>query len=328
MVARGWAVRGGAVLAAAVALCAASPSEAQTYPARPIHMILPHPAGGPADGPARGIAQVLNAALGQPVVVDNKPGATGIVGMEACKRSPPDGYTVCITNTAVISLNPFIHANLPYDPLADFDPVIMIGYVDDALMANRSVPANSVAELFAMARAKPGTISWASFGYGSPGHLYTAWLRQQMNVSFNHVPYKLSVQVITALVAGEVQVATHPIGPSLEHLRAGTIKALAVTGDRHSKYLPDTPSFKEVGIDLNFRTWIGMFVPAGTSPEIVQKLNVETAKVLADPGYQAQVLARQTIEPAGGSVDWFRAFLREDRQRYAELTRIAELKPE
>lgn len=315
-------------LCAALGMALAATAYAESYPTKPIRMILPHPAGGPADGPARGIAQALSTVFGQPVVVDNKPGATGIVGMEACARAAPDGHTVCITNTAVISLNPFIHANLPYQPLRDFDPVILIGYVDDLLLAHNSVPANSVAELFALARAKPNTVTWASFGYGSPGHLYVEWLRNRLGVPFNHVPYKASVQVLTAVVAGEVQVATHVIGPSLEQIRAGTIKALAVTGDRRSVFLPDVPSFQEVGIDLQFRTWIGMFVPAGTPPAIVGRLNRETGKILADPAYQAQYLSKQTIEPAGGSPDSFAAFLQRDRDRYAELTRIADLKPE
>lgn len=316
-------------LAAMLACLPAAPAaNAQAYPSRPVRMIVPHPVSGPADTPARGISQALGAVFGQPFVVDNRPGANGIVGMEACAKAAPDGHTLCVTNNGVISLNPFVHSRLPYEPLRDYAPVILIGYLDSALAVNGSVPANSVKDLFDLARAAPGTITWGTFGYGSSAHLVIEWLRNGMGVAFNHIPYKTSAQALAAVVSGEVQVVLHSAAPVARQAQAGRVKALAVTGDKRSMFLPGTPSFKELGIEMQFRNWIGMFAPAGTPKEIVHRLNMEIERLLADPKFGEQYLTAQTLEAAGGSPEDFGAFLKADRDMYARLARIAGVKIE
>jgi len=311
-------------IALSIAALAGSPAaQSQTYPAKPVRIIVPVSPGGALDTMARAISPRLSQALGQPVVVDNRPGANTIIGLEACARSAPDGYTSCLSNSDGISYNPHLHSRLPYDPPRDFAPVINIGYIETLFAAGASFPAGSVPELLELARSRPGTIAWSSFGNGSIGHLYIEWLKSRTGAQFIHVPYKGAAPALTALLAGEVQVSLVSAGQGIPQVKAGKIKPLAVIGSRRSAQLPEVPTFQELGLELQVRSWLGIFAPAGTPKEIVRRLNTEIAKILSDPAFREQNLTGRAIVPVGDSPENFADFLRADREIAARLVKIA-----
>ena len=288
---------------------------AQTYPARPVRVIVPSGAGGNNDVTTRGLAQALADSLGQPFVVDNRGGAEGIIGAEACARAAPDGYTLCSTAINVMTFTPVLRRKLPYDTERDFSPVAHQGYLDAVIVAHPSLPATSVAELIALAKAKPDAISWATFGPNTSSFYYMEWLRRTRAAPFLHVPYKTSPQSHTANIAGEVMVNLYGAGLAVAPIKAGKLRALAVTGDRRSVLLPDVPSFKEAGIDLPIRTWYGLFAPAGTPRDIVQRLNSETQRVMAQPGFVEKFLTAVGLShPGAMTPEEFAAFLKRDRK--------------
>ncbi len=319
------AVRMAAVLLMTVGLVAPPGVRAQDSPAKPVRIIVPHQVGVASDLIARGMGQALSQKWGQPFVVENRVAANGIVGLEYLARSAPDGYTLGVTNMGAISINPAIYAKLSFDPLKDFAPVANIGAQDIVLMVHPSVPANTMQELIALAKAKPGGLTWASLGYGSHQHITVEWFRTR-GVDFHHVPYKSGPQATTAIVAGEVQILQIGTGQSVPMVRAGKLKAIAVTNSARSSFIPEVPSFKEAGLDWAVTTWNGVFAPGATPREIVRRLNSEINGLLVDPGFKAKVLAGSMIEAAGGTPEEFAAFLKTDRQRFAEVARLASIR--
>lgn len=301
--------------------------QAQPYPSKPVHVIIPGAAGAPPDVMARAMAPMLQQATGQPFVVENRVGANGILGMEAFSRSSPDGYTLMVANGAPVTLNQFFYTKLPYDS-RDLAPVINIGVIAAAIAAHASVPANGFRELIDLARQKPDTVIWANWGSGSFPDLYRAWAQNTYNVVFRDVPYKTPDQAMNALVAGEVNVLLNTPGLFAPHVRAGKLKALATIGPRRSVHLPDTPSFGELGIDLDFRGWVGAFGPPGTPADIVQKMNAEMGKLVRDPAFVAKFLTPASVEAVGGTPEEFAAFLKKDRETAARLTKLANVKPQ
>jgi tripartite-type tricarboxylate transporter receptor subunit TctC len=297
---------------------------AQSYPAKPVRVIVPHQVGGGSDVLARSIGASLSTKLGQPFVVENSVAANGIVGLERCARSAPDGYTVCISNMGAISINPAIYSKLPYEPLKDFAPVANLGAQDIVLMVHPSVPASSMNELIALAKSKPGALSWASLGIGSHQHIAVEWFKSR-GVDFLHVPYKSGPQAVTAAVAGEVQVVQIGSGQAVAMVKAGKLKPLAITAATRSSFLPEVPSYKELGLDLFVTTWNGAFVPAGTPREVVRLLNNEMNALLSDRPFRS-MLEKAMIEPGGGTPEEFAAFLRADRQRFADIARTANIR--
>ena len=314
----------GLALAASLAL---HPAWAQTYPSKPVRILVPSAAGAPPDFMARAMAPLLYQAMGQPFVVENRVGANGIVGMEQFFRSAPDGYTILVVNGAPVTLNPFFYHKLPYEP-RDLQPVINIGVIAAAIAEHASVSANSFKELIELARQKPDTLIWANWGSGSFPDLYRAWAQNTFGVVFREVPYKTPDQAMSALAAGEVQVLLNTPGLFAPHVKAGKLKALATIGPKRSSHLPDTPSFGELGFDLDFRGWVGSFAPPGTPREIVQRLNAEMGKLVADPAFVARYLTAASVEPVGGTPEEFAAFLKKDRETAAQLTRLANVKPQ
>lgn len=309
----------------------ASEAQAQSYPTKPVRIIRPHPPGAPGDTNTRGIAQALSQTLGQSFVIENRVGGEGIIGAEACARAAPDGYTLCGTDSYVISLNPTLRAKLPYDPLRDFAPVVHQGFLDAALLVHPSVPANSLNELLELAKSRRETMSWASWGLSSSSHLFIEWLKNARGIAFYNVPYKSATQAVQGLVGGQVQVAIYGAGLALPMVKAGKLRALAVTGDRRSSLLPNLPSFREAGFDIWIRAWYGIFAPMGTSKEIVQRLNAEIVKVQADLAFRDKFMAAIGLEhaaPAGATPEEFAAFLKTDREMYSRLVRTAGIKPE
>ncbi len=317
-----------ALLAATLAMPAA---HGQGYPAKPVRVIEPHPAGSILDNLARAFTQNLSQSFGQPFVVENRAGAEGMIGMEACVKAPADGYTLCITDSLVISLNPVVRAKLPYDPPRDLAPIGHFGFLNSAVIVQPSLPVNSMSELLELAKAKPGVITWGTWGVTSLSNLYIEWLKNARGISFYNVPYKGAVLAAQGVLGGQVQVALWGVGAVAPLAKAGKLKALAVVGETRSLVMPQLPTLKESGIDPVLRAWFGLFAPAGTPADIVQRLNAAVAKAMADPGFRERFLLSQGFEiapPAGGSVGDFGAFLRSDRAMYEQLVKVTGVKAE
>jgi len=270
------------------------PVHAQNYPVRPVRMIVPFSPGGATDVPARILAQRLSEALGHQIVIDNRPGAGGVLGADAVAKAPPDGYTLLLTATThVISAS--LYKKLPYDAIRDFAPVMLIGSGPNVLAVHPSLPAKNVRELIALAKARPGKIDYASSGNGSAQHLFGALFMSLADIRMMHIPYKGSAPATTDLIAGQVSVGFPGIALVLPHTKAGRLRALAVTSAERSKAMPDVPSIAEAGLPGYAATlWLGLLAPRGTPPEIVQKLYDEIAKVLRQPEVERAYLATGT----------------------------------
>ena len=306
-------------LAASLALAQA---HAQGYPVRAVRIIVPHGAGGPADVPPRGIAQSLGQILGKPFVIENREGADGVIGAEVCAKAPADGYTLCSTTSSVITLNPAIHTQLPYDPPRDFVPLVYFGASNNALLVHPSMAVNSVKELVELARAKPDLITWGGMASTGTGSVVLNWLKNSLGASFYQIPYKSTVQAMQATVSGSVQVMAYAVGPSAGLVKAGKLKALAMVGGRRSPLLPEVPSMKELGYDFEYSSWFGMFAPAKTPQDIVRRLNADMGKLLVDPQFSAKFLGTQGIDVddlTGRSPEEFAAFLKADRDNVAKI---------
>jgi tripartite-type tricarboxylate transporter receptor subunit TctC len=320
-------IAGWRVLAACASLIASNCVLAQSWPAKPIRIIVPFQVVGASGTPARGLAEFLPQVLGQPIVVENRPGSNGVIGMELCAKSAPDGYTFCVTNASTISSNPFIYAKLPYDPPRDFTPIVQIGRISSGFVVHPSLQVSSIKELFDLARAKPGSIAWASSGFGSSGHLYFEYFKS-IGVPFYHVPFKTIDQSALALLSGDVQAMTNSIGVVEGQVRAGKLRMIAAGEDARSPFMPDLPSYRESGFTVTLGNWVGAFAPAGTPASVIQRMNSEINKLLIDPRFRDNVLAKITMEPSGGSSQQFADFLKGDRENYARLIKAAGIKPE
>jgi tripartite-type tricarboxylate transporter receptor subunit TctC len=298
------------------------------YPSKPIRLIEPGGPGSMTDATARGVATPLSQILGQQVVIDGRTGANGILAMEACVKAPPDGYTFCLPNNSQISINPLVYASLPYDPVRDLVPVIHIANNYGAIVVHSSVPANSMRELIEYAKANPGKVNWATWGPSSFANLTLAWVQNNTGAPFYHVPYKTPMQALQSVVAGDAQVTQNNPQIAMPMIKAGKIKVLVLAGHKRFALLPDVPSFVEAGFDLDYPGWYGMFAPAGTPKPIVQRLNSEVGKLIADPKFAEKFLTPFASSPVGGTPEEFAAFLEKDRETAAKLARIANLKPQ
>ncbi len=314
------------VVVCAFALATAPAAFAQAYPAKPVRMIIPFQAGGLNDSAGRAINQSLSQLWNQPIVIENRVGANGNIGMEACGRSAPDGYTVCFPTGVVMSLNSFAYTRLPFEPL-ELVPVVHVGTLDQVITISTTVPVKSIRELVEYGRAKPGALGWASLGMGSTAHLYMEWLQARTGARFTHVPYKTSAQLLQEIVAGEVQLSTNVPATVAPQVKAGKLRALAlVTGPRGSPYLPGVPSFASEGYDLDFRNWLALYFPRGTPVELARRWNTEVNKLLADAKFEEKYFAPLSVTAGGGTPEELAAFLRKNRETAAELAKIANLR--
>jgi tripartite-type tricarboxylate transporter receptor subunit TctC len=309
----------------ALTLAATGLATAQVWPAKTVRIIVPHPAGGPVDVPARGAAQELSKVMGHPFIIENRDGADGMIGAEACARAT-DGHTVCVTASSVITINPLVREKLPYDAQRDFVPVIHMGALNSVFVANPALNANSMRELVDLAKASPGKITFATFGNASFGSIFIGWIKATRDVSFYSIPFKNTIQGLQAAVAGDVQVASYAAAAVAPLKSAGKIKAFAVTGEKRSMFLPDVPTVREAGLDFDFSAWVGMFAPSGMPREIVARLNAEVAKLFAQPLFTEQFITRigcevdsRTARPA----EDFAAFLKSDFEQTGRLIRLA-----
>ena len=315
----------GFILAAAI--CASAFS--QSWPAKPVRIVVAYPPGGGIDLMARQFADKLTPVWGQPVVVENKPGANTIVATDAVGKSAPDGYTVLMTTDATFSINPHLYAKLPFDPQRDFIPVTMLVLLQQLLVAHPSLPANTLEELVKLAKAKPGTINYASYGSGSQPHLAGEMLKNKAGIDLVHIPYKGISLAVPAVMAGEVQLTFAGIATSSAPLRSGRIKALAIGGSQRSALFPQVPTFTELGYpEVETHAWFGLFVPAGSPREAVTRIYQDTKRILDDPEFRQKQLIDRGYEVVGSSPEEFSSYMKSDSASRARAVKISGAKAE
>ena len=304
-------------------LCVAALAQAQSYPTKPIHLIVPFPPGGGNDTVARAIGQQISPELGQPVVIDNRPGAGGSVGAELAAKAAPDGYTLFLAGVGSHVVNPNLHKKLAYDPLKDFAPITLIASAPSVLVVNPKVPAQNIAEFTAYARAHPGVLNYASNGNGSAAQLAAAMYEHMAGVKMVHVPYKGIAPAMTDLMGGEVQLMFGTVVALVPHIQAGKLRALAVTGKKRSNLLPEIPTLRESGLpEYEAGSWYGIEAPAGTPRPIIEQLNAVIVKALRQPDV-ARRLATEGAEVVGSTPEEFGAHLKSELERVGKVVRAA-----
>jgi tripartite-type tricarboxylate transporter receptor subunit TctC len=315
------------LLASAMALVASFAAHAQSYPDRPIKIVVPYAAGGAVDIVARSIGQPLSAALRQPVIVDNRPGASANIGMELVAKAAPDGYTLLMASNG-IATNMALFPHLAFDGRRDFVPIAKIGYAPLVIVVPAASSVKSLKDLIAMAKAEPGKLTYASAGNGSSGHLAGELLKSAAKIDVLHIPYKGGAPAITDLL-GE-RITFMPINPVevIAHIRAGRLRALAVASDKRLPLLADVPTAAEAGLPgYEASVWWGLVAPAKTSPEIVRQLNAETNAALANPA-MANKLAELGVVVTAGTADQFAAFIKSQTELWSGVIRSAGIQPD
>jgi tripartite-type tricarboxylate transporter receptor subunit TctC len=314
-------------LAAALLVAGTTPSFAE-YPDHAIQIVVPYTPGGTVDLLARALGPRLTAAWAQPVVILNRPGAGGSVGAELAAKSAPDGYTLFISTNSPLTTNLALYPSLGYEPLRDFEPVILAGENSLVLAANPKLPVKSANDLIELAKRRPGELNAATSGNGSTGHLSLATFNKQAGVSITHVPYRGGVPGLTAAIAGEVQLVFSDIVPAVPQIRDNRLTALGLTGLRRAQIAPDIPTLDESGLPgFSITAWIGVVAPKGTPKDIVQKLNLEIGRALEDSEFARQI-STMGIDPLGSTPDEFAAFLRKEIPRWKQAVQDADVKVE
>jgi tripartite-type tricarboxylate transporter receptor subunit TctC len=315
-----------AAVATIAAAASSGPAAAQAWPAKPIRFVVPFPPGGPLDISARLLAPRMAETWGQPVLVDNRPGAGGSVGAALVAKAAPDGYTLLMGALSTHAVNPSLLARIDYDPIRDFAPITMVSIVPNVLVVHPAVKAESVKELIALARAQPGRLTFGSGGSGSGGHLAGELLRSLAKLDITHVPYKGAAPAVTDLLGGQITMMFDNLASALPNIRAGKVRALAVTTAQRSGFLPEAPTMAEAGVPgFDISTWFGVFAPAGTPREVIGRLHRELVRILALAEVRER-LAGLGAEPVGNTPDQFLAFIRSEIAKYARLIREAGIK--
>ncbi|RZL94935.1 MAG: tripartite tricarboxylate transporter substrate binding protein [Variovorax sp.] len=303
------------------AVLATTPSFAATWPDKPIRLIVPFPAGGATDVMARGMAQRLGTELSTQVVVDNRGGAGGTTAAEAAARAAPDGYTLFFATMGTQAINPALYPKLRYDPQKDFEPISVTHLTPRVLVAGPQVSAKSVAELIALAKAKPGALTYGSAGNGSSSHLAGALFESMAGVKMLHVPYKGSAPLLTDVLAGRVDMTFDSYTVYEEHIRPGRVRALAVTSSRRLHALPQVPTVAEAGVKgYEVSNWLGLLAPAGTPKDVVAKIHAGLGRTMTSPALREQLIAIG-IEPTFGSPEAFGALIRSEIPKWADIVR-------
>jgi tripartite-type tricarboxylate transporter receptor subunit TctC len=303
---------------------AVSPALGQTYPNRPVRLVVPFPAGGGVDTMARIIGNKLSERIGQPVLVEHRPGAGGTLGADAVAKAAPDGHTVLITING-LSISAALYKTLPFDPLKAFEPVVQVAANPFVLVGSPKMQAATIQDVIALARAKPGTMNYGSSGLGAPLHLLTEQFKHSAGLDIAHIPYRGDAPMFTALLSGDVQIGFMPAGTGVPQVKNGQVKGLAVTGQKRSPALPDVPTFLEAGVKgLEADSWYGLFVPAGTPRDIVMRLNREMIEVLKAPDV-VERLRSAGNEPVGGTPEQLDAVYRADIDRFAKVIADAKI---
>ena len=306
-----------------LAIVCASPVSAQTFPSKPVKLVVPFPAGGPLDAVGRAIAQKLTEAWGQSVVVENRPGAGGNIGADYVAKSPADGYTVVMGALSTHAVNPSLYAKMPYDAVKDFAPITLVAITPNVLVVNPSLQVNSVKDLIAYAKAHPGKLSFGSGSNGSAGHLAGELFKVDAGVDMVHVPYKGAAPAMQALLAGDTQLMFDNLASSMPQVKAGKLKALAVTTAQRSRLVPDLPTMAEAGLPgFDISTWFGLMAPAGTPPDVIAKWNGDVVKILNSPDMRER-LAGQGAEPAPMTPQEFARFIEHEIPKYARIVKTS-----
>ena len=312
-----------AIVATAIAAPLTFAQGAANYPAKPVRLVVPFPAGGTTDILARAVAQRLSEAWGQQVIVDNRPGAGGNIGSDLVAKAKPDGYTLLMGTVGTHAINPSLYRNMPYDHVKDFAPVILVAGVPNVLVVNPSLPVHSVPELIAYAKANPGKLNFASSGNGTSIHLSGELFKTMAGVQMTHVPYKGSSPALADLMGGQVQLMFDNLPSSLGLIKGGKLRAIAVTSATRAAALPDVPTIAESGLPgFEASSWFGVLAPAATPHEIVAKLNGTIALWLATPEAKEKLLAQGAIA-AGGSPEDFARHIDRETAKWAKVVKAS-----
>jgi tripartite-type tricarboxylate transporter receptor subunit TctC len=317
------------VLALLLAACLSTAALAQGWPTRSVKIVVAYPPGGGIDILARQLAERFQAQWGQSVVVENRPGGSTIIAVDLVAKAPADGHMVLMTTDSSFSINPHLFRKLPYDAEKDFTPVTMLILLQQLLVASPALPANSLQELIALAKAKPGTINYASYGSGSQPHLSGEMLKQVAGIDLVHIPYKGISLAVPAVVSGEIELTFSGIASSIAHLKAGRLKAFAIGGQQRSPLLPDLPTFAELGYsEVVTHAWFGLFVPSGSPKEAVTRIYLDAKRVLDDPEFRHKQLIAKGYDVIGSSPEAFAAFLKTDSAARARAVKASGAKAE
>ena len=316
-------------IAAALAACLVAlliiggEAGAQTFPTKPAKIVVPFPPGGPLDAVGRAIADKLTQAWKQPVVVDNKPGAGGNIGADFVAKSPPDGYTIVMGALSTHAVNPSLYPTMPYDAVKDFAPITLVAVTPNVLVVNPSLPVRSVKELIAYAKANPGKLSFGSGSTGSAGHLAGELFKADTGVDMVHVPYKGGAPAMQALLAGDTQLMFDNLANSMPQVKAGKLRALAVTTAERSKLAPELPTMAEAGVPgFDISTWFGLLAPAGTPAAVIARWNSDVTRILEAPEMRER-LALQGAEAAPTTSQQFGAFIGSELAKYARIVKTS-----
>lgn len=316
-----------ALLAGLAWLASAACAVAQSFPARPVHLVVPYPPGGGTDTVARVLGQKLSSLWGQGVVIDNRPGAGSTVGTNVAAKAPPDGYTLLMSSSS-LTFDVLLYRSLPYDPLRDLAPVSLVATQPHVLLVNPSVPAKSVSAFIALAKAKPGALSYGSGGIGSSPHLAMELFKSMAGIDLLHVPYKGAAPAMTDLLAGRVQAMMAVAAAGLPQVKSGALRALGVSSTARLPELPDVPTIADSGVPgYQFATWYGIQVPAHTPPDIIAKLNADIGRAMQVPEVRSR-MAALGLEPTTDSPEAFGSMLRGEIDRWAKLAKSIGVKPQ
>lgn len=313
--------------AVAVLLCAGA-AASQGFPSKPIRIVVPFSPGGATDLIARVVGQKITESTGQSVLVDNRPGASGMIGADLVAKAAPDGYTILMASTGEVAINPSLYATMSYDPDKDLVPVTLAGITPLILVVNPSSPYHSVKDVVTDAKSRPGTLSFASAGNGSVQHLSGELLKALTATDMTHVPYKGAAPALTDVVGAQVTMFFSGMPPAMGYVKANKLRALAVTTPRRSPAAPDVPTMEEAGIaGFDISNWFGVLAPAGTPSDVLDRLNAEVVKALAQPAVKAK-LAEQGAEAVGNTRAEFAAFIQAEKAKYAKLVKMSGAKAE
>lgn len=309
--------------AALLLIAVAMPVQAQSYPAKPIRMVVPSAPGSGPDLIARLVAQKLGEALGRPVVTDPRPGAGGSLGAEIAAKSPPDGYTLIMGSAGSHSVNSALYPKLPYDAVRDFAPIVLVSSAPNILIVHPSLPVKSAKDLIAIAKARPGDLTFGSGGNGSTAHLSGELFRSMANVKMVHVPFKGAPSAVLGVITGEISLAILNLPPALPHVKSGKLKALGVSTARRSSAVPELPTIAESGLPgYDAGTWYGLLAPAGTPGEIIARLNAETVKILRTDDMKKRIAA-EGGEIVGGTPEDFAAVIKRDIEKWTKVVAVS-----
>jgi len=297
------------------------------YPTKPVHIVVPYPPGGAVDAFARVLSQQLSDVWGQQVVVDNRPGASTMIGAEQVAKSAPDGYTLLLSAELTFVTVPHLYEKIPYDPLKDFAPITALVSATQALVANPSLPAKTVKDIATLTRAKPGELSYGSFGIGSTGHLNMEVLQAMTGARFNHIPYSGAGPAMNDVIGGHINLMFASLSIVKGNVQAGKLRMIGVGSDRRSREFPDVPTISESGVPgFEAKSWFGLVAPAGTPPDIIKKINSDVTKIILGPAFAEKYLAAQGLEPIVGSSDQFVTFIRDETVKWGKVVKDANIK--